>query len=92
MISGSGTRKTWSRATTSAPTASGANDLANGIDGVDFTGGSTYNTIGGTTAGARDVISGDSYNAVLLSDPSTSIQLDRGGLDRHQRGRRRVRV
>jgi hypothetical protein len=50
----------------------GATELANDNDGVDITGGATSNTIGGTTTGARNVISGDDDSGVLISDPGTS--------------------
>ena len=78
VISGSGTMENLVEGDYIGTDGMGANDLANDIDGVDITGGATYNTIGGTTAGARNVISGDSNNAVLLSDPSTSFNLIEG--------------
>jgi titin len=51
--------------------ASGLGALGNGV-GVDFYGSDTNNIIGGTTAGARNVISGNSGDGVGLFNPGTS--------------------
>jgi hypothetical protein len=51
--------------------AAGAAALANSI-GIDVEGAATGNTIGGTTAGARNVVSGNTQMGVLLQSPGTS--------------------
>jgi CSLREA domain-containing protein len=56
--------------------ANGTTALGNGADGV-FVGGSS-NTIGGTTAGARNVISGNRLAGVELHDPGASLNLVQG--------------
>ena len=50
----------------------GGKALANSLDGVQIVGGATSNTVGGTTAGDRDVISGNASVGVFMSDPGTS--------------------
>ncbi len=50
----------------------GTSALANGADGVLITDSSTGNTIGGTTAGAGDVISGNAANGVEIDGSSTN--------------------
>ena len=50
--------------------SSGGGSLAN-TDGVDIASGATDNTVGGAAAADRDVISGNSYAGVLISDPAT---------------------
>ena len=45
--------------------------LTDGTYDVVVNGGAAYNTIGGTTAAARDVISGNAVYRVVLSDPGT---------------------
>ena len=52
--------------------ASGAQALGNGNCGVWISGGANHNTIGGTTAAARDVISGNAAHGVYLLDPGTT--------------------
>lgn len=49
----------------------------NGI-GVEILGGSTNNTVGGTTAAARDVISANGQSGVLLTDPGTTDNVVEG--------------
>jgi hypothetical protein len=46
--------------------------LGNAIDGVHLVGGATGNTIGGTADGARNVISGNRFQGVYLSEGGTS--------------------
>ena len=59
--------------------AAGTGALANGADGVIIQGGATSNTLGGTTAGARNVISGNSSGTgVVITDPGTSSNLVEG--------------
>jgi hypothetical protein len=45
--------------------------VANGWSGLQLYGGPRNNTIGGATPAARNVISGNSFQGVVLSDPST---------------------
>ncbi len=52
--------------------ASGTHALANGNCGVWISGGAQDNTIGGTTAAARDVISGNAAHGVYLVGPGTT--------------------
>ncbi len=51
---------------------SGTHALGNGDCGVWISGGAQNNTIGGTTAAARDVISGNVAHGVYLLDPGTT--------------------
>ena len=51
--------------------ASGAQDLGNSLDGVRIDNASN-NTVGGATAGARNVISGNGGDGVLISGPNTT--------------------
>jgi hypothetical protein len=53
--------------------ATGAASLANQGQGVEING-ATTNTIGGTTASARNIISGNSGNGILLSGPSNLVE------------------
>ena len=53
----------------------GAYALGNGHDGVFIGDGASANTIGGTAAGARNVISGNNHNGVIITDPETSNNL-----------------
>ncbi len=48
------------------------------VDGVAIGGGATDNTIGGTTAAAANVISGNSLDGVQISDPGTTGNLVEG--------------
>jgi hypothetical protein len=50
----------------------GAHALGNGDAGVWISGGAQQNTIGGTTAATRDVISGNVGNGVFITDPGTT--------------------
>src|SRR5439155_18456720 len=46
--------------------------FANTGSGVNISGGAQANTVGGTTAGARNVISGNTGDGVLIGSPGTS--------------------
>ena len=62
----------------------GARALANGQDGVDLIGGVTENTVGGTTTGALNVISGNGRFGVNITDSGTSsntVEEDHIGTD-----------
>ncbi len=50
----------------------GINALGNGQQGVQIDSGASHNTIGGTVAAARDVISGNGWDAVHILDPGTT--------------------
>ena len=52
--------------------ATGTHALGNGSGGVSIYGGAKGNTVGGTTAAARDVISGNVGPGVSLSDSGTT--------------------
>jgi hypothetical protein len=58
--------------------ASGTHALGNGDCGVWISGGAQENTIGGTTAAARDVISGNVAHGVYLTNPGTTANLVTG--------------
>lgn len=59
---------------------SGTRALANGNNGIDLTTGVSNNTIGGTTAGAGNVISSNPYAGIAIGDPHTSGNLIQGNL------------
>ncbi len=46
--------------------------IGNGSDGVNIRGAASNNTIGGTAAGARNVISGNGYDGVSINEAGTS--------------------
>jgi hypothetical protein len=48
--------------------ATGAGDLGNRQDGIDIAGAASENTIGGTTAAARNVIAGNLGSGVVITD------------------------
>ena len=58
--------------------SSGANKLGNSGDGVTIGSGATNNTIGGTAAAARNIISGNSAVGVALQNAGTSQNLVEG--------------
>src|SRR5262249_53597692 len=51
--------------------AAGTAAVANGGDGIDIVGGATINTVGGTTAGARNLISGNNEGIVIRDFDTT---------------------
>jgi parallel beta-helix repeat protein len=55
----------------------GAQVVANG-DGVDLLAGATGNTVGGTTAAARNVISGNAWNGVRITGAGTNNNVVEG--------------
>ena len=70
--------------------ASGENAVPNDFAGLTIFAGATSNLIGGTSAGARNVISGNSYYGVNVGNPGTSGKLIEGnyvGLDAGRRER-----
>ena len=58
--------------------AAGTAAFPNGSHGVLITLGASYNTVGGTTSAARDVISGNTYNGVAFSGSSTEYNVVEG--------------
>jgi hypothetical protein len=52
--------------------AKGASDLGNGFDGVNISWGAQNNRIGGSTAAARNVISGNDGGGVYIEDSGTT--------------------
>jgi hypothetical protein len=71
-IVGSGTKNNVVEGDYIGTDVTGAHALHNGASGVWISGGAQQNTIGGTTAGARDVISGNGGHGVFLTDPGTT--------------------
>src|SRR5262249_8945976 len=66
-ITGTGTTGNLVAANPIAPNAAGSAAIANGTDGVEIDTGASGNTIGGTSAGARNVISGNAYAGVEIN-------------------------
>ena len=64
--------------------AAGNGVLANGGDGININGGATSNTIGGSVAAARNVISGNTTAGVAISGLATSGETSRGQPHRHR--------
>lgn len=52
--------------------ASGNTGVANGAQGVLIVGGATGNSIGGTVAGARNIISGNTTDGILIANAGTT--------------------
>ena len=52
--------------------AAGSAALPNLINGVDIVSGASGNTIGGTTTAARDIVSGNTYNGVVIASVGAS--------------------
>ena len=74
---------TSSRGTASAPTSNGTLDRGNVTDGVRISN-AAGNTIGGTVAGARNLISGNNSDGIEITGP-VRRQRGRGQLHRHRR-------
>jgi hypothetical protein len=55
-----------------------SNALGNGYDGVMIESGATHDTIGGTTAGARNLISGNTDDGVVIDGSGTSDNVIEG--------------
>src|ERR1035438_10259388 len=61
------------------PTRTGSNALGNAYSAVSMFGGPSFNTIGGTTAAARNILSGrTNRDGVFLSDPGSSNNVIQG--------------
>ena len=77
-ITGSGTTDDRVEGNYIGPAISGVSALGNALEGVSISEGSTANTIGGTAAGAGNVISGNAGDGVVLSGAGTSDNLVAG--------------
>ena len=69
---------TSSKERTLATNAAGTAAFPNGSHGVLITLGVSYNTVGGTTSAARDVISGNTNNGVAFSGSTTEYNVVEG--------------
>ncbi len=58
--------------------AAGTGGIANAYNGLDIVSGASFNTVGGTTAGARNVISGNAFNGVVIAFSGASNNLVEG--------------
>lgn len=77
-ISGAGTTGNKIQGNFIGTDANGAVALANASDGISISGGATKNTVGGTAAGVRNIISGNTGNGIEISGSSTSGNLVAG--------------
>ena len=71
LITGTGTSGNTVAGNIVGLTAAGTAALANGGDGVLILSGASANTIGGTVAGARNIISGNVTHGVEIDSPAT---------------------
>ena len=71
---------------------SGAVAQSNGLDGILVAGGSSNNTIGGPTAAARNVISGNAHRRASRGPRGGAVHRQRRARQLHRRQRRRRRV
>ncbi len=78
VISGTGTSGTVVQGNYIGTNAAGTGAVANGDDGIWIGGGATNSTIGGTTAGARNIISGNTMDGVQIHDVGTSNNVVQG--------------
>jgi CSLREA domain-containing protein len=60
------------------PGSDGSADLGNGNQGLHIQSGAANNTVGGTTAAARNVISGNSAAGIFVGDPTNTGNVIRG--------------
>ncbi len=72
FMQGAGTTANEVKGNTIGADVTGAQSLGNGLNGVLIMYGSTSNVVGGNTAGARNVISGNGLYGVQLQDPGTT--------------------
>jgi hypothetical protein len=77
-IHDSGTNNNLVRANFIGTNAMGTAAIPNAYQGIEIFGGAQNNTIGGTTAGARNVISGNSFDGVSLLEAGTNGNLVQG--------------
>ena len=59
----------------------GTSVLGNSFDGVVIDAGGSNNTIGGTSAGARNIIAGNNADGVILAGPNNLVQGNYIGTD-----------
>jgi hypothetical protein len=79
QLSGLGTSYNLVQGNLVGTTRTGSNALGNAYSAVSLFGGPTFNTIGGTTAAARNILSaGTNGDGVYLSDPGTSNNVIQG--------------
>jgi titin len=79
QISGLGTSYNLVQGNLVGTTRTGSNALGNAFSAVSMFGGPSFNTIGGTTAAARNILSAGTNGAgVYLSDPGTSNNVIQG--------------
>ena len=79
LISDPGTRGNFIQANLIGTDMTGQTAVANTYEGLAVQNGATANTIGGTVAGAANLISGNYYNLVIY-DPGTSGNVIQGNL------------
>jgi hypothetical protein len=77
-ISGSGSTGNFVQGNYIGTDVTGTVALANGVNGVFIDNGAQGNTVGGTTAGERNVISGNSTRGVLISGSGTDGNFVKG--------------
>ena len=98
LISGSGTSHNVLEGNYIGTTTDGSGTAANGGDGVDIQHTASYNTVGGTTAGALNVISGNTGNGVEINQANDnvvaqdSIGLDSSGQLKNPNGQNGVEI
>jgi titin len=78
LISGAGTSGNLVQGNFIGTDSAGSNTIGNGVAGVRINAGAVANTIGGTGAGAENVISGNEAEGVLISGAGTSGNLVQG--------------
>jgi len=77
-IQGSGTEGNTVQGNYIGTNAGATGPIANLTDGIQITGGSNSNTIGGTVAGARNVISGNANDGIEISGGDTRFHVVQG--------------
>ena len=78
QLSGLGTSYNVVQGNLVGTTRTGSNTLGNAFSAVAVFGGASFNTIGGTTAAARNILSAGGGDGVYLSDPGTSNNVVQG--------------
>ena len=77
-ITGTGTMNNLVQGNSIGTDVGGTSALANGDDGVNVAAGASLNTIGGTVAGARNIISGNNSKGITLTDSGTTSNVVQG--------------
>jgi len=78
LISGSGTNKNTVSGNYVGTDVSGTADLGNSVHGVEIRSGAQSNTIGGTTEGERNIISGNDQTGVFIHGTGTNDNVVEG--------------